>query len=149
MEEWLSRQTIPFERINATIGKLSGDDCVAGKQEPRRCRGIAGLSMTELDIIRNHDVSDLTVVLEDDYELRRPVQEIVEETLRIVPSDWDVIRWNCWGPKPNAFDVMEEREVKRSSGRQVFRSVTQQATIAVGLLEAPMPCCIKARRPLV
>lgn len=118
MESWLSQQSIPYQRINATIGSERGEDCVAGKQSPKRCRGISGLCMTELDIIRNHNTSGLTLVFEDDFVVKQPLDKVVEQTLRLVPSDWDINRWDCWGRRPSSFDLLVRGERNR-----VFRTV--------------------------
>jgi len=114
MESWLNRQPIPFARINATIGSSNPQDCVAGKQAFKRCRGLSGLVMTELDIIHNHNVSGLTLIFEDDFVATKPLQEVVDRTLELVPSDWDVIRWDCWGEIPNSFDFIVPRKVFRT-----------------------------------
>jgi len=123
MESWLSQQPIPFERINATIGSSNPEDCVIGKQSPQRCRGISGLAKTEVDIIRNHNTSGLTLVFEDDYKAKESFDKIVERTLRLVPSDWDIIRWDCWGKIPKSFDLVVPGDHK------VFRTVHQRECI--------------------
>jgi hypothetical protein len=95
-ESWLSQQPVPYQRINATVGSSDPKACVSSKQQPNRCRGLSGLVMTELDIIRNHNTSGLTLVLEDDFIVNRPINQLVNVTLALVPDDWDIIRWDCW-----------------------------------------------------
>ena len=116
MESWLSNQPIPFERINAKVGSTDPEDCVVGKQNPDRCNGIVGLAESELDIIQNHNTSGLTLVFEDDFVMDKPLDEIVQRTLRLVPDDWDLIRWDCWGPPLDTFDVLSTGEVFRTYG---------------------------------
>ena len=114
MESWLSTQPIPFERINATIGSSDPNKCAAGKQQQDRCRGMSGLAKTELDIIRNHNTSGLTLVFEDDFIVNKPLNEIVDRTLRMVPLDWDIIRWDCWGEPLDSFDILVPNKVFRT-----------------------------------
>jgi hypothetical protein len=126
MEDWLSRQPIPYERIDARVGLFSGDvaNCVVGKQSPLRCRGLSGLVLTQLDILQRYNATTamsggggLTIVLEDDFIVTRPLQKVVDATLAVVPADWDVIRWDCWGQVPDSFDLIVPRKPK------VFRTV--------------------------
>ena len=122
MESWLRLQPIPYERINATIGSSNPQDCVAAKQHLDRCRGLSGLAKTELDIIRNHNTSGLTLVFEDDFVAYEPLDEIVERTLKMVPSDWDVIRWDCWGEPSDLFDVLSPGKVYRTYANVTSRN---------------------------
>jgi hypothetical protein len=153
MESWLSQQAIPYQRVNATVGRLRGDDCVVGKQHPERCRGIAGLAQTELDIIHrylhwyNHVSSDdggLTIVLEDDFIATRPLQDVVDETLKLVPADWDIIRYDCWGDIPASFDVVVHNaagETKpTASSPKVFRTVHRQPCVDDYTITPPRVC---------
>ena len=116
MESWLSRQPIPYERINATVGSTEPGTCIERKQDPQRCRGISGLSMTELDIISNHNVSGLTLVFEDDFIPHSPeeLQQNVDRSLKMVPADWDIIRWGCWDTPPDSFDHIINNTVYRT-----------------------------------
>jgi Sulfotransferase family len=129
MEAWLSQQPIPYQRINATMGNLTGEDCVPTKENPIRCRGIAGLTLTELDIMDHYNTTGgLTIVLEDDFKITQPVQTMVDATLRWVPSDWDVIRWDCWGVLPPSFDVLVpggggDTSDNNNNNPKVFRTV--------------------------
>jgi hypothetical protein len=95
MEGWLSKQTIPFERITGKVGDPSSDTCVEGKTEPKRCRGIAGLAKTEVSIIDSYDTTGLTFVMEDDYYAENITR--LQESISVVPDDWDIIRFNCRG----------------------------------------------------
>ena len=95
MERWLGKQSIPFYRINSTIGSNNPEACVPGKQDVDRCRGISGLATTRLDIIRNYNTSGLTVVLEDNFVVKKPLDLLVNVTLDMIPPDWDIIRWDC------------------------------------------------------
>ena len=103
MEAWLGNQSIPFQRVNATIGVDDPEACVEGKQAVARCRGLSGVAMSNLDIIRNHNTSGLTLIFEDDFIVRKPLNSLVQKTLALVPADWDIIRWDCWGKIPSTF----------------------------------------------
>lgn len=119
MEGWLSKQSIPFQRINATVGSSDPTVCVSGKQQPNRCRGLSGLSMTQADIIQNHDTSGLTLVFEDDFVVYRPLNQLVNVTLAMVPPDWDIIRFDC---VPNGYEEKSFRFV-HTPELVVFRTI--------------------------
>lgn len=103
-EEWLKRQSIPYQRIEALVG-TDNDTCLEG-MTPQRCRGIIGLAKTNLEIMKSHDVSGLTLVFEDDYVVQRDLRQAVRDTLQLVPNDWDIIRWDCKGPVRSSFPVL-------------------------------------------
>lgn len=107
MEQWLMKQDIPYKRINAESGNISEHSCIPTKEEPRRCQGIVGLTQTNLGIIDRERHRGLTLLFEDDFKMTKPIDIIVNMTLRIVPDDWDVIRWNCWGPIPSTFSFVD------------------------------------------
>lgn len=116
MKWWLGKQSIPFQRINATVGTDDPSACIPRKQQVENCRKITGLMMTELDIIRNHNTSGLTLLFEDDFLVHRPLDQVVNLTLALVPPDWDIIRWDCWSYK----------SIKRGQAfktQKVFRTV--------------------------
>ena len=116
MENWLSRQPIPYERISASMGRIHHpEDCVLEKQFPEQCRGISGLAKTQLDIIRNHNTSGLTLVFEDDFVAKEPLDKLVKRTLKLVPDGWDVIRWDCWGDAPGSFPRITPATVFRTT----------------------------------
>jgi hypothetical protein len=78
MEGWLSNQTIPFERLPGRVGAPS-DTCAKGKNDPKRCRGIAGLATTEVSIVDTYNATYLTLVFEDDWfaeNITRPQESI-------------------------------------------------------------------------
>jgi hypothetical protein len=92
MEAWLSEQSIPYERVAAHKGQPE-DTCVEGKTG-RRCIGISGLARTYLHIIDNLNTTGLTLVLEDDFVIRR--RHTLLPSVNLVPQDWDILRWDCW-----------------------------------------------------
>jgi len=106
MEGWLSKQNIPFYRINAIVVDMLRYSCTKEKNHPRRCQGIVGLTHSNLEIIRNRETHGLTLVFEDDYIVEQPLQSLVDITLSLVPQDWDIIRWDCWGDTPSTFDYI-------------------------------------------
>jgi hypothetical protein len=105
MEDWLKQQPIPYQRIEALVG--SDDDTCPSRMSPARCRGIAGLAKTNLEIIRNRDVSGLTLVFEDDYYVeKKELRYALQASLMLVPDDWDIIRFDCKGPVRSSFPVL-------------------------------------------
>lgn len=132
MESWLIGQPIPFERIAAKVGDTDPEHCISGKQHPDRCNGILGLAETELDIIRNHNTSGLTLVFEDDFIVHKPLDEIVRKTLRLVPSNWDLIRWDCWGKPLDTFNyvlspgILDRSRIFRTNGTNLDTTVFSQ-----------------------
>jgi hypothetical protein len=91
MEAWLSEQSIPYERVTGQKGRE--DTCVEGKKG-RRCIGISGLAQTYLHIINNLNTSGLTLVIEDDFVVRR--MRPMMASVNLLPPDWDLLRWDCW-----------------------------------------------------
>jgi hypothetical protein len=100
MEAWLGNQSssVPFHRIEPIRGTSNVENCVSHKRDPpARCFGITSLARTLAGIIRQKDVHGLTLVLEDDYQVTMPLNELVRISLQMVPDDWDIIRWDCSG----------------------------------------------------
>jgi hypothetical protein len=91
MEGWLGNQSIPYQRVEATIGSDDPAACIRGKQHTNHCHGLSGLAMTELDIIQNYNTTGLTLVFEDDFVVRESLVSLVNKTLAMVPTDWDII----------------------------------------------------------
>jgi hypothetical protein len=96
MELWLqNHQPIPFKRINASVG--FPDQCVPKKNTPALCRGVSGLARSLVGIIDNENTTGLSLVLEDDYVVYDPNFLRLQEAIKMVPADWDLIRFDCWG----------------------------------------------------
>jgi hypothetical protein len=94
MEFWLQNQPIPYQRINATVGDPKG--CVRNHNTPNRCRGISGIVKTLTGIIDNENTTGVSLVLEDDmFPLDKDLSRL-EEAIKYVPNDWDLIRFDCW-----------------------------------------------------
>jgi hypothetical protein len=94
MEFWLQHQPIPYQRINATVGDPKG--CVRNHNTPNRCRGISGIVKTLTGIIDNENTTGVSLVLEDDmFPLDIDLSRL-EEAIKYVPNDWDLIRFDCW-----------------------------------------------------
>jgi GR25 family glycosyltransferase involved in LPS biosynthesis len=96
MDLWLQKQTVPFQRINATVGSPS-DQCAPKKSKPAVCRGISGLTRTLLGIMDHENTTGLTMIFEDDYVVTDGHFDRLQEALKMVPDDWDLIRFDCWG----------------------------------------------------
>jgi hypothetical protein len=99
MEGWLGNQSVPFQRIEPVRGPSDPENCESHKRKPpARCFGLASLARTLVGIIRDRPVGEgLTLVLEDDYRVFMRLDELLRASLRIVPADWDIIRWDCTG----------------------------------------------------
>jgi hypothetical protein len=130
MESWLSKNSsnsFPFQRVPASDGqdvdKKSNEQedavasCVPSKRLPAgRCRGIAGVARSNLDIIDNYNTSGLTFVAEDDIYFHD--MDKIMMYIQKVPSDWDIIRFDCNGFIPATFG-----HVVRSLGAaQIFET---------------------------
>ena len=95
----------------------------AAKNDNRaQCRGIAGLAMTNLAIMDRHNTTGLTLVLEDDYRIRN--MTLLKESLNHVPSDFDVVRWGCYGLRPEEFQQVNKHVyrtacIDKSTGEEV------------------------------
>lgn len=95
MEWWLSWQDTPYARIPAVRGATSG--CVEHLSNPKHCRGVIGVRMSNLYIMDEMETEGITMVLEDDVRVNT---SLVLEAVRAVPHDWDIIRLDCWGSIP-------------------------------------------------
>ncbi len=91
MESWLSQQSIPYERVVASIGQP--DICVT-RYEGQKCMGVSGLARTNVHITEHFNTTGITLVLEDDIKVQEMDKLIA--SIHLVPADWDVIRWDCW-----------------------------------------------------
>jgi hypothetical protein len=96
MESWLQNQPTPYKRIKALIG-LPSDECKGDKGTTKNCRGIVGLLHSLVSIIDNENTTGLSLVVEDDYALADPGHRRLQEALKMIPDDWDLIRFDCWG----------------------------------------------------
>lgn len=106
MEDWLwNNQTVaPFQRIAGQVG--NDNDICGGKKlsaSKERCRGVAGLSKSMVNIIDNFNTSGTTLVLEDDFRIW-DLSGLVESLNRLpIPNDWDILRLDCWGDRLSNF----------------------------------------------
>lgn len=96
IESKLAKQdlrNISVERVAAKAGGPE-DTCRDIVGNPDKCRGVAGLALTNIDIIQKNDLQDgLTLVLEDDAHISDI--GILMASTKLLPDDWDVVRWNC------------------------------------------------------
>lgn len=104
MEAWLGNRSsssgivAPHHRIEPIRGTSDADKCVVKRRMRKgRCQAVSSLARTLVAILRQRNVSGLTLVLEDDYQITVPLEELVTTTLEVVPNDWDIIRWDCSG----------------------------------------------------
>ena len=110
MEDWLQDQPIPYERVRASVGGPD-DSCVPAKSDPARCRGLAGVARSNVHIIDNYNTSGYTLVLEDDMIIKS-FTRLEESLLQMVPSDWDIVRWDCNGHIPETFEYVNGEVVR-------------------------------------
>jgi hypothetical protein len=104
MESWLSEQPIPYKRISAQVREP--DVCVPERNTPNRCRGMSGITKTLTGIIdAENTTTGVSLVLEDDVITLddRECWDRMIESIKYVPNDWDIIRFDCWGS--NNFDL--------------------------------------------
>ena len=99
-EEWLSHpnQHIPYQRITGLKG--TNHSCIPQKNNSARCVGLSGLILSNLNIITNYNTTGYTLVVEDDFAITD--MERLLASVPLVPTDWDIIRFDCWDkPLPN------------------------------------------------
>jgi hypothetical protein len=106
MELWLKDQPITYKRIAATVGEPGV--CVKPKNTPNRCKGMDGIAKTLTGMIDNENMTGVSLVLEDDVvpldqDLRR-----LEASMKYVPDDWDIIRFDCWGTQDYGLDYVNQ-----------------------------------------
>jgi hypothetical protein len=129
MEDWLrNNQTIaPFQRIVAMVGNdtdaCSGKKLIASNQ---RCRGVAGLSKSMINIIDNFNTTGMTLVLEDDFFIWDMTGLLLSLNSLPIPNDWDILRFDCWGdrltnfvPRLHSFGVGPGRIANWTEGYRV------------------------------
>jgi hypothetical protein len=90
---------------------MSGDDScndiLDGEEAMRNCRAKLGLRNSNLHIMDNYNTTGYTLVLEDDFEIKNYNRLL--DSVRKVPVDWDVIRFDCWrGMKDKILDPLIE-----------------------------------------
>ena len=92
MENWLSKQPIPYQRVSAFQG--DSDVCVEEKHGTP-CIGISGVARSNLHIMDHLSTKGITLVLEDDIVIKD--MDKLLTSVNLVPPDWDILRWDCWG----------------------------------------------------
>ena len=116
IEAWLDQTSLTYHRVEAIKGEKK-DRCIDRINEVK-CRGVAGVALSNLKIIEEGDhESGTTLVLEDDVYVKDIA--VLEASISLVPEDWDIIRWNCWPSKniPKEFPWVN---------RYVFRTVREK-----------------------
>mmetsp|Transcript_10402 Transcript_10402/g.14689 ORF Transcript_10402/g.14689 Transcript_10402/m.14689 type:complete len:327 (-) Transcript_10402:34-1014(-) len=91
----LRRQHVPYERIEGQRGK---EDICGPNYHPKRCVGVSGLTLTNLHILQHKNLTGISLILEDDYELLHMI-DMENDFLKYIPNDWDVVRIDCWKTK--------------------------------------------------
>ena len=93
MTEFSTKTGIPHQRVLGQRGQ--NNTCVFYKQG-RSCVGISGLAKTNVDIIETLNTTGITMVLEDDFVVTPEMYEKLLLSVKLIPDDWDIIRWDCW-----------------------------------------------------
>ena len=100
MESWLEDVgNIPFQRIDAQRGM--DEACVSNKRD--KCKGIAGLGMTLLYTLDQLNHTGISLVFEDDFVLNHNGLDLINKALQLVPDDFDILRFDCWGTEDFRF----------------------------------------------
>jgi len=121
MESWLSKQNLPFERVEALTAEHNPCEMLSAKEkrDPAKlkwCHGIQGLRKTHYNIMNNYNTSGLTLVMEDDYMVKN-ITKLEWAVNTLVPDDWDVVHFDCWGYRPSAVPI-----TKTHKEIEVFRT---------------------------
>lgn len=123
MDGWLSRQSIPYERVPALVGDPSS--CVLQSSDPDKCRGVSGIAMSHIHVFNHLNVTGITLVLEDDYQVIN--FQRIESALKLVPKDFDIVRFDCWGYVPIPFECVRNENPfifrTNRTGREKWREV--------------------------
>ena len=98
MESWLEpfseTYSIPYQRISARTSDESCDK-IKDDKHMRKCRAVKGLRNSNLYIMDHYNTTGYTLVVEDDYQITNYTRLL--NSVKKVPQDWDVIRFDCWG----------------------------------------------------
>lgn len=97
MESWLKpfskQHSIPYQRITAKPG--FANQCKGVSSDDRkRCLGRKGLLNSNLYIMNMYNTKGYTLILEDDFQIKH--YDRLLNSVKKVPEDWDVIRFDCW-----------------------------------------------------
>ncbi|KAL7573361.1 hypothetical protein ACA910_011721 [Epithemia clementina (nom. ined.)] len=97
MESSLSnvQPRVPFKRFPAMTGTLNVSSCHPKKRDPARCRGLTGLSRTVIKLMDTENMTGISLVLEDDFDIASNLT-IIQQAIDLVPGDWDIIRFPVW-----------------------------------------------------
>ena len=102
---------IPYARVSARTG--NGEHCVSGKNQTKRCKGIVGLIKSNLYILEKLPIVENTLILEDDWSIKSI--DALNKAVDVVPKDWDIIRFDCWGKPPTSFAPPNMNNVFRTT----------------------------------
>tara|TARA_B100000683_G_C12499022_1_gene557078 strand:- start:1794 stop:2618 length:825 start_codon:yes stop_codon:yes gene_type:complete len=111
-------KNIPWTRVTAQRGQ--GGNCVSNKNQTDRCKGLVGIIKSNLYILENLPIVENTLILEDDWTISS-IDEM-NRAIHVVPKDWDIIRFDCWGKIPTSFEptdmnnVFKTAHVRKASG---------------------------------
>jgi len=102
---------IPYARVSARRGNGAG--CVGWKNKLDRCKGIVGLTKSNLYILEKLPIAENTLILEDDWSIKSI--DALNQAADVVPKDWDIIRFDCWGKRPTSFAPTDMNNVFRTA----------------------------------
>ena len=106
-------ENVPYKRVSALKG--TDDQCVQHLSNPERCRGVAGVIKSNLYILNHLPIVNYTLILEDDFSFTNLTR--MERAIEFVPSDWEIIRFDCYiekGGIPDSFAPMDRNKVFRT-----------------------------------
>ena len=106
-------ENVPYRRVSALTG--TNEKCVQHLSNPERCRGVAGVIKSNLYILNNLPIVNYTLILEDDFSFTNLTH--MEKAIEFVPSDWEIIRFDCYiekGSIPDSFASMDRNKVFRT-----------------------------------
>jgi hypothetical protein len=102
---------IPYARVSARRG--NGLGCDAGKDQSAQCKGIVGVLKSNLYILEKLPIVNNTLILEDDWSIKSI--DALNKAVDVVPKDWDIIRFDCWGKYPTSFAPTDMNNVFRTA----------------------------------
>ena len=107
---------IPYKRIPGKRGFT--DQCGAGKSG-NRCIGVSGIAITLVDMLDKENTTGLSLVLEDDFMMIGQAFQRIEESLKMLPSDWEYARFDCWEVERLGFNMVNEYVIDTSKVRKM------------------------------
>jgi hypothetical protein len=87
--------------VASIVGQRDGCNPKKTANNPKRCERMSGLAKTGLHIMNQLNTTGMTLILQDKHALHTAQ---LMKLVASVPSDWDVIRFNCEGKVPDTYE---------------------------------------------